>query len=188
MDLASAVKRWTRQEVLDLPDDWNRYELIDGELLVTPAPTGPHQWAVVALYDRVAPYVRELRVGYACLAPADLALDGEQLSQPDLFAAPAAEGRKPVDWTEFGIPVLVAEILSPSTARYDRVTKRRRYQRSGVGTYWIVDLSARLVECWRPEDARPEIVAETLEWQPRTELPPLTIDLGAYFREVFAET
>ncbi|MGE0554854.1 MAG: Uma2 family endonuclease [Gemmatimonadales bacterium] len=187
MDMASQVRRWTRAEVLALPDDGMRYELIDGELLVTPSPAGPHQRAVMALYDRVSAYVRAHRLGYTCVAPADLDLRGEQVAQPDLFVVPLVEDREPVEWPEFGIPMLIAEVLSPSTARYDRITKRRRYQRSGVGLYWIVDLDARLVECWRPDDERPQIAAEQLSWQPRREVAELTVDLPRLFREIRAE-
>ena len=78
---------------------------------------------------------------------------------------------------------MVIEVLSPSTARFDRVTKRRRYQRSEVPTYWIVDLDARLVEVWNPNDTSPAIVDESLVWQPNPAAPPLTIDLGGCLRE-----
>lgn len=188
MDMALSSHPWTRAEVLALPDDGNRYELIDGELLVTPAPTGPHQRAVTALYDRVAPYVRAQRIGYTCLAPADLDLEAEQLSQPDLFVVPLIDGREPVQWPEFGIPLLIAEVLSPSTAKQDRITKRRRYQRSGVETCWIVDLDARVVEVWRAADAQPEIRAETLEWRPDAGEAALVVDLPRLFREVWGES
>ncbi|MGE0553874.1 MAG: Uma2 family endonuclease [Gemmatimonadales bacterium] len=187
MDMASEVKRWTRAEVLALPDDGRRYELIDGELLVTASPAGPHQRAVLILFRQVDRYCREHGLGYTCLAPADLALGGEQVSQPDLFVVPLVGGHEPVEWPDFGIPLLVAEVVSPGTARFDRITKRRRYQRSGVELYWIVDLDARLVECWRPDEERPEIQTERVRWQPRPEVPALTVDLPELFREVWGQ-
>ena len=61
-----------------------------------------------------------------------------------------------------------------------------RYQRAGV-EFWIVDLDARLVERWRPGDQRPEVLAERLEWQPEASVPPLVVDLAAFFREVHGE-
>jgi len=97
------------------------------------------------------------------------------------------DGREPVHWPEFGIPLLVAEVLSPSTAKQDRITKRRRYQRSGVQTCWIVDLDARLVEVWRATDARPEIRAETLEWLPDAAEAALVVDLPRLCRNVWGE-
>jgi Uma2 family endonuclease len=188
MGMPNLARRWTREEVLALPDDGNRYELIDCELLVTPSPRALHQRAVWALYDRVHPYVRANRLGRTGLAPSDLDLESGQSVQPDLFVVPLRDGREPIEWSEFGIPLLIAEVLSPSTALSDRTTKRRRYQRSRVGEYWIVDIDARVIERWRPDDGRPEILSEQLEWLPDSTMPPLVVDLAEYFREVWAET
>jgi Uma2 family endonuclease len=187
MHMPDVAKRWTREEVLALPDDGNRYEQLDGELLVTPSPAGIHQRAVWKLYDRVHPYVREHRLGLAGLAPADLDFRTGQSLQPDLFVVPLFEGREPLHWSEFGIPLLIAEVLSPSTAMSDRNRKRTRYQRSGVGEYWIVDTDARLIERWKPEDERPEILTERIEWQPDATVPALDIDLAEYFGEAWGE-
>jgi Uma2 family endonuclease len=78
----------------------------------------------------------------------------------------------------------VIEVLSPATARYDRLVKRRRFQRVRIPGYWIVDLDARVVERWRPEDDRPEILAETLDWTPAGTEPGLTIDLPRLFQDL----
>ncbi len=153
MGMPETIRRWTREEVLALPDDGNRYELIDGELVVSPSPRGLHQRAVIALFELVGPFVRRTRIGTVGLAPSDLDLRSGQLSQPDLFVVSRKpDGREPIDWADYGIPFFIAEVTSPSTARYDRITKRRRYQRSGVAEYWIVDPDARIVERWRPQD------------------------------------
>lgn len=187
MGMPDLAKIWTLEEVLALPDDGNRYELVDGELLVSPSPRGRHQRAVLELYRRVDPYVRQHRLGYTSLAPADIDLKTRQRVQPDLFVGARVGGRDPVDWTEYGVPILIAEVLSPSTAKYDRITKRRRYQRSGVDPYWIVDIDARLVEVWRPSGERPRIIDESLVWHPNSVMARLTIDLPSYFREVWCE-
>jgi Uma2 family endonuclease len=84
--------------------------------------------------------------------------------------------------------LLIAEVLSPSTALNDRTTKRRRYQRSRMGEYWIVDIDARVIERWRLDDERPEILSEQLEWLRDPTIPPLVFDLAEYFREVWAES
>lgn len=81
-----------------------------------------------------------------------------------MVAFPA--GSPPSDWPEVGIPRLIVELLSHSTARHDRITKRAVYQECGVPEYWIVDLDARLVERWRPGDERPEILDRALDWRP----------------------
>ena len=80
--------------------------------------------------------------------------------------------------------ILAVEILSPVTARADRIVKRRLYQGEGVPEYWIVDVDARLVERWRPGDERPEIVTDRLEWRPDPAHSALEMELAAYFVEV----
>ena len=81
-------------------------------------------------------------------------------------------------------PTLAVEILSPGTAGRDRGIKRRLYQQAEVPEYWIVDLDARLVERWRPGDERPEILSETLTWQPSESASPFELDLAGFFAEV----
>lgn len=188
MGMPNAVRHWTREEVLALPDDGNRYELIDGELLVSPSPRAIHQRAVITLYNRVYLYVRENHLGWTGLAPSDLDLESGQSVQPDLFVVRLRNGREPLEWPEFGIPRLIAEVLSPSTAFNDRNRKRRRFQQSRVDEYWIVDVDARLIERWRPDDERPEVLAESLTWQPDPTVAGLEIDLPGYFAEVVGET
>ena len=187
MGMPNLAKTWTRDEVLALPDDGNRYELVDGELLVSPAPRLIHQAGVLGLFRLVDPYVSGNRVGMLMLSPADLDLRSGQLVQPDLFVVRAIADRRPARWEECGIPILVAEVLSASTARYDRITKRRRYQRSGVPIYWVVDVDARLVEVWTPGDEKPAIIDGALSWHPAGAVEALTVDLPAYFKDVFAE-
>lgn len=181
LDLA---RRWTRAEVLALPDDGNRYELVDGELLVSGTPRPAHQRAVQELNRILHPYVKEHRLGMLMALPADLDLSSDQIVQPDLWVAAVPAGRRIETWEEVGIPFLVVEVLSPSTARFDRVKKRMRYQRSGVATYWIVDLDARIVEVWTPDAERPEIVDQFLRWQPNPAIAAMQIDLPAFFSAV----
>lgn len=183
MGMAETVQRWTREMVLALPDDGKRYELFDGELLVTPAPTGPHQVASMRLYDVIAPYVRTQRIGVTLWSPADLSLGGDQLSQPDLFVMPYLP--KGLHWSEFPDPILVVEILSPSSARFDRTIKRRRFQLAGIPEYWIVDLDARTIERWRPGDERPEILDQFMIWNPQGAAAPLEVDLPAMFKSIW---
>ena len=185
MGMAEMVQRWTREMVLALPDDGKRYELFDGELLVTPAPTGPHQVVLMRFYDAIAPFVRANKLGETLLSPADLDLGGDQLSQPDLFVMPFLP--KGLDWANFPDPVLVLEVLSPSSARFDRTIKRRRFQLAGIPEYWIVDLDARTIERWRPGDERPEILDQSLVWSPKGAAHSLEIDLPALFKSIWPE-
>ena len=184
MGMPHAHTGWTAAMLADLPDDGNRYEVVDGELLVTPAPAWPHQTMVGALYLRIASWLTRHPVGHAIIAPADVMLDPRTLVQPDLFVVPLHEGRKPASWAEAGKLLLAIEVLSPTTARADRQIKRRRYQRAGALEYWIVDLDARLVERWLPTDERPELLAVTVSWRPPGAEAALEIDLPEMFEEV----
>ena len=184
MGMPEMARSWTREQVLALPDDGKRYELFGGELLVTPASNPIHQLLVGRLFSKLEPYVRAQALGLLFTSPADVSLDGEQLAQPDLFVVPGPLGAAPRTWTEIPKPMLVIEVLSPSTARYDRQVKRRWFQRTGVEEYWIVDPDARQVQRWRPDDLRPEVLDESIEWHPASASESLRIDLVAMFIEV----
>ncbi len=184
MAMPNTARRWTRDAVLALPDDGQRYELVDGELLVSPSPRGAHQRAVLALALVLDPWVRAHGVGALAISPADLDFGAGQLLQPDLFVGAMINGREPVEWADFGIPILVIEVISPATARHDRVIKRRWYQRAGVPAYWVVDLDARIVEVWTPGVEMPTIAVDELTWQPDPAREPLVIGLRELFDRV----
>src|SRR3954463_3487623 len=100
MGMPQAAGDWTVQRVLALPDDGNRYEVVDGELLVTPAPTFHHQDAIFALARRLDAFVRSAGTGYLSLSPADIELDERTLVQPDLFVFELPGGRRPERWKD----------------------------------------------------------------------------------------
>jgi Uma2 family endonuclease len=183
MGMPAQETYWTLEMVRALPNDGNRYEVLDGVLLVSPAPSYRHQVAVMLLYDILAPYTRSHGIGRTMTSPADIELSPTRLAQPDVFVIP--EGLHATSWRDITRLVLTAEVLSPSTARWDRYDKRTAYQEKEIPEYWIVDLDARIFERWRPTDQRPEILGEALEWQPLTSAPPLTIDLVKYFADVW---
>lgn len=175
---------WTPEMVLALPEDGKRYECIDGELLVTPAPRPAHQLCLKELSRVLDPYIRGRGLGLLIDREADIRLEPTSLVVPDLIVVPPTV-RLPIRrWEDVTALLLAVEILSPSTAYRDRGIKRRYYQRVGVPQYWIVDLDARLVERWRPEDERPEVLREQLLWQPNPETSPLVIELAPLFDEV----
>jgi Uma2 family endonuclease len=182
-----ATTHWTVDMVRALPDDGKRYEVIDGELFVTPAPLPPHQRAVRELLLRLGEYLRDNPTAEVMASPADISFDEHTLVQPDVFVVSRREGRTPVRWEEIGPLLLAVEILSPTTARADRHKKRRLYQRERIPEYWIVDVDARLFEHWRADDDRPEIVTERIEWRVDPAYAPLVIDLADYFRDVIGE-
>ncbi|HTR21311.1 MAG TPA: Uma2 family endonuclease [Gemmatimonadales bacterium] len=154
----------TIEQLLALPDDRLRHELLDGVHVVSPAPRPRHQIALGKLWSHLLEVTRTRLDVYVFSSPADIVLGPKTLVQPDLFVVRRTPGKRLERWADVGVPLLAMEILSSTTALRDRGAKRRIYQRAGVAEYWIVDVDARLIERWRPEDTRPEIVDEALEW------------------------
>ena len=187
MGMPEMLERWTAARARELPEDGNRYEVVDGELLVTPAPSFDHQQAAGMLLIALQAYLTDCPLGVAVMSPADIEFDPATLVQPDVFVVPLDGGRRPKRWVDIRGLLLAVEVLSPSTARADRTTKRRRYQRAGVPEYWVVDLDARLVERWRPADQRPEVLTDRLAWQPDPSVPPFELDLPRFFAQALAE-
>jgi Uma2 family endonuclease len=187
MGMPQIIHAWTPDEVRALPDDGRRYEVVAGELLVTPSPSFPHQEAVGRLFMLLRNYTEQTGAGHALMSPADIEPEAGSLVQPDVFVGSLPEGRRPSSWADFSHLLLAVEVLSPSIARADRTVKRRLFQRTGVPEYWIVDVDARLVERWRPGDARPEVLTGSLTWQPGSGVEPLGIDLPAFFSQVHGD-
>jgi len=181
MGMPDTARRYTAEEVLAFPSDGNRYELVHGELLVSPAPRVRHQEILGRLYLRVASYVEQHQhVAVAFISPADITWGtDDDLAQPDVFVVPTRERSE--EWSSIRTLLLAIEVLSPSTARYDRITKRRLYQEHGVLTYWVVDTDARLVEVWHPGDQRPEIVTDRLTWRVVPDALEMVIELEELF-------
>ena len=100
--------------------------------------------------------------------------------QPDVFVVPTAEITE--EWSSIQTLLLAVEVVSSSSARYDRIIKRRLYQEHGVDTYWIMDPDAAMVEVWRPDDERPEIVTDVLRWRGEAEAEELAIELAEVFK------
>ena len=174
---------WTVDDLLDLPDDGFRYEVLDGELFVTPAPSFAHQRVALAIGQLLTGYLATTRVGEAIISPADVIFSPRRAVQPDVFVVPfAADGRRASQFTDVGRLLLAIEILSPSTARADKVAKRRVYREEGVPEYWIVDLDARTIERSTPADDRIDVLAEYIEWLPAGAGSPLSIDVAEFFR------
>ncbi|HEX6806965.1 MAG TPA: Uma2 family endonuclease, partial [Gemmatimonadaceae bacterium] len=97
-----------------MPDDGNRYELVDGELLVSPAPSGSHQETIMGLVMRLEPWLRQTSIGRALFSPADLSLGEDEVLQPDLFVYRTATGARLRTWSDIVELRLVVEVLSPS--------------------------------------------------------------------------
>ncbi len=171
MRMAAVHRRWTSADVRALTREdraWPRYELIEGELLVTPAPRLAHQAAAFELCRLLDEYLAGERVGLAFLSPSDLALRPGSITQPDVFVIPAetSAAGNALEWSDVRSLLLAIEVLSPSSWRSDRVVKRDFYLASGVSEYWIVDLDARVIERWYPEQQTPALHHDRIVWAP----------------------
>jgi Uma2 family endonuclease len=179
----AAPTYWTADLVRALPDDGTRYEVVWGELLVTPASRPWHQIVLARLQLRLGNYLDGHPTAHLLTSPADISWGPDILVQPDLFVVPVAELRT-LQWDRIKGLLLAIEVLSPSTARYDRFTKRRLYQQVGIPQYWIVDPQERAVEVWTPEVTTPVIERERLTWTAPGDAAPLTVELAELFRPV----
>jgi Uma2 family endonuclease len=181
MAMPALVHRYTVADVLAFPEDGKRYEVVHGELLVSPAPRLAHQAVLRELFRHLDAYLRPLGRGHQIFwSPADITYDEDTLVQPDLFVAHPHEIS--ASWTTIKTLVLAVEVTSPSTARGDRRVKRHLYQECGVATYWVVDPDAQVVEVWHPGDDRPAIATDTLAWRYDDASPELTV----FLTEIFA--
>jgi Uma2 family endonuclease len=183
MGMPAAQSVTTVEELLALPDDGMRHELLEGEHVVTPAPALLHQLILQELLTMLRLAIADREDVELFMSPADVRLGPRTLVQPDLFIIKSDPERRPTAWSGIGTPVLAIEILSPSTAARDRGRKRRIYLDAGIEEYWIVDLDARLVERWRAGDDRPEILDRDLTWQLSTGARG-AVDLAELFKHL----
>jgi Uma2 family endonuclease len=183
-----AFKHWTYAEFERLPvDDGNRYEIIAGELVVSPGPGLPHQELLGRLHVLLRPFVDAHRLGRVILSPFDVLFAEGDYLVPDLLFVRSDRASIVRGRGVEGAPDLVVEILSPSTSFRDRGIKRERYALYGVAEYWVIDPRAARIDVYRLlEDAeRPTTVASgSLDWQPVPGGPTLKVDLEALFRDL----
>jgi Uma2 family endonuclease len=133
------------------PDDARLYEIIDGELFMTPPPSIAHQRASGRIQFRLTEYLRRTQAGELFDAPVGVRLDDENVVEPDLLVVLSVHAARVGTQVIEGAPDLVVEVLSPGTARHDLGLKRELYARHGVAEYWIVDTQTRSIEVFRLE-------------------------------------
>ena len=136
----------TYEDYCLLPNDRNRYEILDGELSVTPAPATKHQIALGNLYRILANHVVAHQMGRLLLAPTDVILAATTVVQPDLVFIGNDRSQVVTPRGVEGAPTLVVEILSPTTQRTDRLTKAQLYAKHGVPHYWLIDPDQQSLE------------------------------------------
>jgi Uma2 family endonuclease len=184
MGMAATIHRWTLAELHRLPDDGNKYELIHGELFVTPAPTDAHEELAALLSELLTPYVSRNRLGRVYHPRAVVQYRGSEV-EPDLMVRPIP-ARLPVRWDRAPRAHLVVEIVSPFTRRRDYTTKREFYLERRIPEYWVVDGEERTILVVRPGMKGVRQRAR-IDWQPAGAPEPFVLDVAEYFREALGE-
>ncbi len=157
MATAHPAFRFTYEDYRTAPPD-KRYELLDGDLLLTPAPSLKHQSVQVRLGRRLAQFIEERALGEFFFAPCDVVLSDVDVVQPDLlFVSRERERLLSGGENVRGAPDLVVEILSPATADRDRGYKRTLYAKHGVTEYWLVDPATETAWIHRLQDGALEV-------------------------------
>jgi len=145
-----APRPWRYADLVALPQDQLRHELIDGEHVVTPSPAIPHQVILWNLTELLAPYLRANPIGTALTGPLDVKFSRFTVLVPDLVYFTADRFARVVNEKHaMAAPDLVVEVLSPGTRRRDKGRKRAVYDREGAQEYWIVDPEARSITVLR---------------------------------------
>lgn len=159
-----AAPRYTVEDLDAFPDDGQHYELLDGVLLVTPAPAQYHQAILAHL---MAPLLNAvLPTGLGRVASPGRIQSGRKVRlEPDILVYPAPANPK-ADWTDIKSWWLAVEVLSPSTRVYDTEWKRHAYQALGVEAVWLVDPRSNTITTWSGADPTPHVASQRLTWQP----------------------
>lgn len=151
--------KFTYEDLQYIPPDRNRYEIVDGELFVTPSPRTLHQVIVGNLFAELRSHVRQHRLGRVFVAPLDVVFSFSTVLEPDLIFVSRLRREIITEKNLSGPPDLVVEVLSESTVRLDREIKLKQYALHGVAEYWLVDPDAKTVEAFRLTDGDYELAA-----------------------------
>ena len=185
MAVQQAEKLYTVDDYLAMPDEYPRYELLEGELIEMVSPTTRHQRILQRLFRALDQHCAARKLGEVFVAPLDVILSRTVVVQPDLLFISEARRAELIGERITGAPDLVIEILSPATSARDFNQKRKLYARHGVQEYWIVDPDDETIEVQRLQGNVFSTLA--LYEKGQTVASPTLEGLGVGVREVFAE-
>jgi Uma2 family endonuclease len=188
MGMPATHTEWTVDMLDALPDDGQRYEVIDGKLFVTPGPGEFHQDIVGELYALLRAYLQGRRLGKAMVSPSDVRRGDRTRNrvQPDVFVVRRVDGKRPTYPYDLGDLLLAVEVASPSNPLLDYQLKRDLYLREGVVEYWIINPEARNVSRWRGRGDPGEVLSREIAWHPEGMSEPFVLDLAEFFSEAGA--
>ena len=180
MAMPLPLPTYTVDQVRAFPADGNRYELVEGMLLVTPAPALDHQVVATRLIAALFNYLRTAALAEV-VGPGEIEIAPKLHLEPDVLVLPAyfAPGTR---WSRISGWWLAAEVYSPSSRYYDRDYKLEAYLRVGVAEVWLIDLDRRLVEVSAQDGRRLIVHSESVHWRPTGMPGPLDLDLNHLFR------
>jgi Uma2 family endonuclease len=179
MAMPLRVPTFTVDDLESFPNDGNRYELLDGFLIVTPAPGFPHQLIASRLAYQLTSHL-ESSGKAVVVGPGAVELRPKTHLEPDVLVQPAPrKGQK--EWHHFTHWWLAIEVLSRSSRFYDREVKRDAYLALGVAEVWLVDRREEVVLVSRRDGPRDAVAREQLVWSPPQLTERLTIDLARLF-------
>jgi Uma2 family endonuclease len=149
MTIHTAPRKMTYEDLRALPEDLLRHELIDGEHIVSPAPSVKHQRVAFNVALIIANWVRPRGFGEVFMAPLDVRFSRFDVVEPDVLYVSAANAKRLLEWCVDGAPDLVVEVVSPSSRRLDMERKLRLYEAYGVEEYWLAYPEIDTLEVYR---------------------------------------
>lgn len=178
---------WTVDMLDALPDDGRKYEIIDGELFVTPSPIDLHQFVVGELYGQLRAYIRQYRVGKLLMSPSDVRRGDRERNrvQPDVYVVRLTDGARPPYPYDLGDLLLAIEVASKRGRRLDYEIKRNLYLAEGVGLYWVVDYAKQNITEFTCDNSAGRIVTDQVSWHPEGAPVPFDVSLPELFAEAF---
>lgn len=182
MAMPLPLPMFTTDDLRSFPNDGQRYELLEGMLLVTPAPGSAHQVVLSRLLIAIGAYLSATELAHV-VSPGEIEIAPKTLLDPDLLVFPSTYALG-TPWTKIRGWWLAAEVFSPSSRMYDRDYKRDAYLSLGVDEVWLVDIDERAVFVSRRGAERDVRQAERLVWRPAAIQEPLEIDLSVLFQGV----
>jgi Uma2 family endonuclease len=182
MKVLSEERKYSAQDFERLPEGFPYYQLIEGELITSPAPSYSHQRTVGRVFLKLSRLLEEKGLGEVLISPIDVYLDEKNVFQPDIVVL-LKEGKAKVEEKGiFGAPDVVVEILSPSTAYYDLIMKKEVYERVGVKEYWLLDPNRKTFEIYKNSEDGFKLTSQAKEkGKVFSEILKLEIDLKEVF-------
>lgn len=183
---AESARKLTYDDLLAMPDDGLRHEIIDGVLYVSPSPSPPHQFTLGKLHQAIANYLDDHPLGEVYMAPLDVVFTRHDVVEPDLLFVTTDRLALLTDRNVSGAPDLAVEILSPSSRRMDLKLKRDLFERQGVGEYWVIDPIAGTIDV-HPRDRnrlmkQPRLLLANGDHLTSPVLPGFVVPLARLFR------